>query len=42
MPGADDFCVEDRRFAPQRRDCVGGSVGIGLGNIMILWLVRYD
>ena len=40
--GADDFCIKDLRFAPQRRDCVGGFVGTGLGNTMILLLGCYD
>ena len=35
-------CAQDLRFAPQRYDCVAGSVGTGLGSTVILLLARHD
>ena len=34
--------AQDLDFAPQRRDFVGGSVGIDLGNNMMLLLAQHD
>lgn len=35
-------CAKDLGFAPQRRECVGGFVGTGLGNTENLQLAQHD